>query len=59
MANFYKRKIIIKKMLAKQKKVPKDFYTGGDKRSRTADLCDANATLYQLSHTPIYFIITN
>ena len=32
---------------------PKQFGNGGDNEIRTRDLCVANASLYQLSHTPV------
>ena len=32
--------------------LPSVLITGGDKRTRTADICLARAALYQLSYTP-------
>lgn len=32
------------------------FTAGGDKRIRTADICRAKATLYQLSYIPNWLI---
>jgi hypothetical protein len=32
------------------------FRIGGPKESRTPDLCNANAALYQLSYRPVYQI---
>ena len=39
--------------LTKKRPEKPAFFIGGGKRSRTADLCNAIATLYQLSYTPI------
>ena len=33
------------------------FQTGGDERIRTADLCDANAALSQLSYVPDGYLV--
>ena len=35
------------------------FTAGGDKRIRTADICRAKATLYQLSYIPNWLINDN
>jgi hypothetical protein len=40
--------VLIKKMFFWQKS-----FDGGDKRTRTADICLARAALYQLSYTPV------
>ena len=38
----------------KKHAISRAFCLGGDKGTRTLGLCVANASLYQLSHIPIY-----